>query len=101
QQRRSALTRSLEASAGQLAQDWEAKLNEVISELMEHGGRRVALAEAAVGRLINFCDETLEEHKGRVKQQAARTQQAQQALDDALEGCVNGAGGWSLFAGRS
>jgi serine/threonine protein kinase len=101
QQRRSALTRALEASAGQLAQDWGAKLSEVISSLMEQGGRRLALAEAAITRLIDFCDESLEQHKERVKQQAARTQQAQQALDNALESCISGAGGWSLFAGRS
>jgi hypothetical protein len=101
QQRRSALTRALEAAAAQLAQDWDAKLGDVISGLMEHGGRRVAMAEAASARLMNFCDDAMEEHKQRVQQQASRTQQAQQALDRALENCITGAGGWSIFSGRS
>ncbi len=101
QQRRSPLTRALEASAGQLALDWDAKFAEVIAGLMENGGRRVAMAEAAVKRLIQFCDQSLTEHKTRVQQQDARTHEAQEALDSALDTCVNGGGGWSLFVGRS
>jgi hypothetical protein len=101
QQRRSALTRSLEAAAAQLAVDWDAKLTEVIGGLMEHGGRRIAMAEAATKSLMQFCDQAMEEHKARVKQQSKRTQLAQQALDSAVESCVNGGGGWSIFTGRS
>jgi serine/threonine protein kinase len=101
QQRRSALTRALEAAAGQLAQDWDAKFGEVINGLTEYGGRRVAVAEEAVTRLMQFCEQAMQEHQTRVKQQSVRTQQAQQALDGALEACMNGGGGWSLFVGRS
>ncbi len=101
QQRRSALTRALEASATQLAQDWDARLVEVITGLMENGGRRLALAETAVARLMHFCDEASKQQKSRVQAQAARTQLAQQQLDAALEACSHGASGWSFFGGRS
>jgi hypothetical protein len=100
QQRRSALTRAIEAAAAQLAQDQDARLGEVITGLMDHAGRRLAVAEAAITRLIQFCDEATREHQVRVKMQADRSARAQELLDAALEGCLNSAGGWSFFGGR-
>jgi hypothetical protein len=101
QQRRSALTRALEAAAAQLAQEWEQRLVSVVDELMDHGGKRLAAAETIVARLMNLCDELTREHQGRVQQHTARSAGAQELLDSALESCLAGGGGWSFFGGRN
>ena len=100
QQRRSPLTRAIEAAASDLAQEWDARLGEVLAGLMSHGGHRLAVAEAAVARLIHLCDEATQEHKGRVDAQKTRSAQSQEQLDAALEACLNG-GGWNFFGSRS
>jgi hypothetical protein len=101
QQRRSALTKALEGAAAALADEWDRRLNEAVAGLMEHPGRRVAVAEAAVVRQLRFCDEAAAAHQARLDQQAARSHHGQEQLDAALEGCINGAGGWSWFGSRS
>jgi hypothetical protein len=100
QQRRSTLTRALEAAAAQLAQDQDRRLGELVASLMENGGRRLAIGESAVARLLHFCDEATAQHKERLQAQAKRSAQAQELLDLALASCVHGAGGWSFFGGR-
>jgi hypothetical protein len=101
QQRRSPLTRAIESAAAKLAEDWAGRLSDVLAGLMDHGGRRLAIAEAAVARLIHFCDEAAQNQQSRVQAQASRSAQAQKQLDDALESCLTGAGGWSFFGGRT
>jgi serine/threonine protein kinase len=101
QQRKSNLTRALEAAGAQLAKEWEERLHEVLNELTEHAGRRIAVAEAVVSRFIQYCDESQQSLQARVQQQASRREQGSAALDLALENCLNGAAGWSLFGGRS
>jgi serine/threonine protein kinase len=100
QQRRSPLTRALEAAAAALAQEWDLRLTEVLTGLMDHGGRRLAIAEAALARLLKFCDAAVLDHKARLQTHTARTAQGRERLDAALENCANG-GGWSLFGGRT
>jgi hypothetical protein len=100
QQRKSPLTKALEQAAADLAKEWDGRLRDVLRDLMDHGGRRVALAEAAVARLIQFCDERLA-HFHKELQQKGRSGQGQAALEEAMQNCVNGAGGWSLFGGRT
>jgi hypothetical protein len=100
QQKRSPLTRALEAAAGDLANEWDQRLTAVLNGMMEHGGRRLAVADEAVASLSAFCDEAAKEHTSRLKAQAARSTQAQQQLDAALEGCISGVGSWSLFGGK-
>lgn len=100
QQRRSALTRALEAAASTLAQEWAGKLGEVIDGLMEYSGRRLAVAEAAVARLMNFCDEALVSYQTRLNKDS-RSQANQEQLDSAVQNCITGSGGWSLFGGKS
>ncbi len=99
--RRSRLSRALEAAARKLAGEWEAKLSETAFALTEHPGRRLAAAEAALGRFLDFADEIASAHGARAAQQSARAQQAQDQLDVALENCVTGAGGFSLFGGKT
>ncbi|MGL4552559.1 MAG: hypothetical protein ACRC33_15405, partial [Gemmataceae bacterium] len=100
QQKRSPLTRALEAAAAALAKDWDERLGAVVAGLMDHGGRRLAVAEAAVARLMHYCDEATNAHAARVQKQSARAGQGQDQLDRALAECISG-GGWSLFGGRS
>src|SRR5262249_33083274 len=100
QQRKSQLTKALESAAAALAKEWDGRLNAVLNELMDHGGRRVAVAEAAVARFIHFCDEAIATHHQKLSKEA-RSTQGQEQLDQALESCITGAGGWSLFGGRS
>lgn len=101
QQRKSRLTRSLEAAAVQLAEARDAQLTETVLGLMEHPGRRVAIAEAAVNRLIVLCNETNLAHAERHRQESERTRGARDQLQLALENCLAGPGGFSWFGGRS
>ena len=59
-QRRSPLTRALESAAAQLAQEWADRIGVVVKGLMEHSGRRLAVAEAAVDRMIHFCEDAIQ-----------------------------------------
>jgi len=100
-QRKSRLTKSLESAAGQLAEDWETKLLATVAGLMEHPGKRLAVAEAALGHFCKFCDEASVALGARIQQKMTRTQAAQLNLQGALESCISGAGGFSWFGGRS
>ncbi len=99
-QKRSALTRALEAASAALAREWDERLGAAIAGLTEQGGRRVAIAEAAVSRLIHFCDEAANAHKARVQKQSAKTTAGKDTLEESLQSCATG-GGWSIFGNRS
>jgi hypothetical protein len=101
QQRKSRLTKALEAAAAQLAKEWDERLSEVVASLLEHPGRRLAVGEAALAQLTQHCDAAAAAQAGRLQQQAARTQQAQEQLQAALSACIEGGGGFSWFGGRS
>jgi eukaryotic-like serine/threonine-protein kinase len=101
QQRKSRLTKALEASAAELAEEWDRRFAEAAAGLMEHPGRRLAVAEAALKRFLVFCEEAAAAQTARVEEQAHRSQQAQEQLHSALENCLSGAGGFSWFGGRS
>jgi serine/threonine protein kinase len=99
--RKSRLSRALEAAAQQLAAEWDTVLAEAAFALMEHPGRRVAAAEAALSRFLNFCRESASANAALVAQQSARASQAQEHLDSALEQCAAGTNGFSLFGGKN
>jgi hypothetical protein len=99
--RKSKLSRSLDAAAQQLAEEWDQTLAKAAFALMEHPGTRVAAAESAVARLLQFCQETASAIENRLQQQTARADHAQEQLQNALAACINGTGGFSLFGGRS
>jgi serine/threonine protein kinase len=100
-QRKSRLTRALEAAAAKLADDWDRRLGEVVASLLEHPGRRLAVAEAALASFTTHCQEASAAQAARCQQQAQRTQQAREQLAVALECCIEGAGGFSWFGSRS
>ncbi len=97
--RKSKLTRALESTAGKLAAEWTMRLSESAHALMEHPGRRVAIAEAMFTRLIRFVEDAAKTHAARLEKQAAKTKKAQEQLQGALQTCVTG-GGFSWFGSR-
>jgi serine/threonine protein kinase len=99
--RKSRLSRALESAAQELAAEWDTRLAEAAFALMEHPGRRIVAAEAALNRFSQFCGETSSANSMLVAHQSARAQQAQQHLEAALEQCVVGAGGFSLFGNKN
>lgn len=101
QQRKSRLTKALERSAADLAEEWAKKFTDAAMGLMESPGRRVAVAEAAIARFVKFCNESASAAEERHQQQASRTKQAEHNLEIALEACMTGAGGFSWFGNRS
>jgi len=100
-QRKSRLTRALESAAAKLAEEWDQRLGSAASGLMEHPGRRIALAEAAISRFLRYCKEATEAQQQRLHQQAGRSQQSQQQLQNALDNCIEGTCGFSWFGGKS
>jgi serine/threonine protein kinase len=99
-QRRSRLTKALEAAAAEVAQEWDHRLSEAALDLMEHPGRRLAVAEVALQRFGQFCDESAAAHQTRLQQQRARTARAQDLLSGALDACLKGSG-FSWFGGST
>jgi hypothetical protein len=99
--RKSKLSRALGRAAQKLAGEWERRLAEVAWGLMEHPGRRVSAAEAAIARLMRFCDEATVLHQGRLEQQTQQTRQAGEQLGSALTACRASGGGFSFFGGRA
>src|SRR5262249_32277576 len=96
--RQSRYSRALLASAQMLADSWDHRLMEVAFRLMENPGRRIAAAEAAVSRFVDFCDEAAGSYRTRWREQAVRTEKALEELEFALEACLaeGDRGGWSL-----
>ncbi len=99
--RKSRLSRALEAAAQKLAAEYDTRLAETAFALMEHPGKRVAAAEAALLRFSQFCSASAAANALHLEQQSARAQQAQQQLETALEQCILGAGGFSFFGGKN
>ncbi|MFN4260129.1 MAG: tubulin-like doman-containing protein [Gemmataceae bacterium] len=97
--RRSRLGRSFSTAIQQVALTWEEKLTEVAFGLMEHPGRRVAEAEAALTRFIQFCQDAVANQHARFEQQVQKTHLAWEHLDTALQRCVVGPTGFSFFMG--
>src|SRR5262249_62016284 len=87
-QRKSRLTRALEQAATKLAEEWDQRFGAAAASLMEHPGRRIALAEAAVNRFLHYCREATEAHQQRLEQQAGKMQQSQKHLQDAQDNCL-------------
>jgi serine/threonine protein kinase len=100
-QRKSRLTRALECAAGKLAEEWDQRFGSAAAGLMEHPGRRLALAEAAVNRFLRYCREAMEAHQQRLQQQSNKSQHSQRQLQNALDNCIEGMGGFSWFGGKS
>jgi serine/threonine protein kinase len=101
QHRKSRLTKALEGAAAKLAEEWDNRLMEAAAGLMEHPGRRVAVAEEAVARFAQFCQDTLAAHEAQLLKQAPRSRHTESQLQQALEACLGGAGGFSWFGTRS
>jgi hypothetical protein len=99
--RKSKLNRALGRAAQKLAAEWERRLAEVAWGQMEHPGRRVSAAEAAIVRLIRFCEEATGRHQGRVEQLTQQTRQAGEQLASAVAACRACGGGFSFFGGRA
>jgi hypothetical protein len=97
--RKSRLSRALTTAAEQAAREWDSRLASVAFALMEHPGRRVAAAEAALKRFVQFCKESHAASSAHRDHQALRTQQAAQQVERALDACrAGGEGGWGLPA---
>jgi hypothetical protein len=101
QQRKSRLTRALETAAAHLAEEWDLRLTKVAHGLMENPGRRLAIAEEAYKRLLELCNECVEAHQARSKQQAQRSNHAQEQLQTALENCASSANAFTWFGNRT
>jgi serine/threonine protein kinase len=102
----SKLSRALKGAVELLVQEWDGRLADVAYGLMQHPGRRVANAEAALAELVGFCAAGTADWQGRWQQLASRTQHAWEQLEVALAGCLGEGGNssWglpSLFGNRA
>jgi eukaryotic-like serine/threonine-protein kinase len=99
--RKSRLGRAMTTATQALAQEWDAKLAKVAFDLMGHHGRRLAAAEAALRRFIQFCEQATAGSQTKMEQQERRCAQAWQQVGSAVEGCLSGASGFSLFGNKA
>lgn len=98
---KSRLSRAMNLAIQKLAEQWDQRLTEIAISLMEHPGGRVASAEAALEKFIQFCKDSAATHRPRLEQQSQRTKTAGEHLDKALDACIAGQGGFSFFGSRS
>jgi hypothetical protein len=98
--RKSRLNWVLVGATEKLVEQWDQQLGDAAYQLMQHPGRRVAAAEAALERFVAFCNDAAATHRTRREQQAGRTENAWKHLEAALQACENeaNAGGWGLPA---
>lgn len=98
---KSRLSRALIQATQKVGEYWDQRLSEVAFGLMEHPGKRTSSAEAALNRFVQFCGDSAATNHARLEQQMQKTRQASLQLDKALESCLSGGGGFSLFGGRN
>jgi serine/threonine protein kinase len=96
--RKSRICRALTEASQNLAQQWKNQLADVAFRLTEHPGRRLAATELAIHRFLKFCEDASVPQRAGWEQQRARTDQAWQQLDGALNACMDdsSATGWGL-----
>jgi len=99
--RKTKLTRALSAAALKVAEQWDHKLSQALFALTEHAGARVATAELALEKLLEFFRQTAEAQHHFLEQQAVKTLQSWKYVETALQECATGGGGFRLFGGRS
>src|SRR5262249_22466198 len=85
--RKSRLSRSLWNAAQQLAQEWDERLANAAFALMDHPGRRVAAAEGALARFVEFCLTGAAGQRARLEQRGDGAEQAAARMETALEAC--------------
>src|SRR5204862_8350012 len=83
----------------QLAEEWDHKLAAAGAGLMALPGSRLASAEAFLQRLSQHFSQAALAQEGRIKEQAARAEQARLKMQEGLEGCSSG-GGFRWLAWR-
>ncbi len=98
--RKSRITRALESAYTTLAETWDKKLAEAVLQLMDVPGHRIAMTEAALGKLIQWCGSMTEAQLNRVRDLNSKAAQAELPLQEALRTCINGNSGWSFFTNR-
>jgi serine/threonine protein kinase len=97
--RKSRLRRALTATAQKVAEKWDQELAGALWGLMQHPGRRIAAAQAAVAVFQQFCTDSAAAHQAHLTGQEQRTLRAWQQLEDALAACLSGGGsGWGFQA---
>jgi hypothetical protein len=98
--KQSRLGKALTAAVVQLAQEWDDRLSQVAMAQMEHRGRRLAAAEFALQRFMDFCRQCMVKARKEVIPQTRKTQLLLEQLSGAVEGCMH-AGGFSFFGSRA
>lgn len=99
--RKTRVSRTLLASAQQVAEKLDQELAVELFGLMNLPGARVAAAEWALKQVHSFCLRSAEEQKKKIQEHTLACIQAMKALEQALEDCLTGNGGFRLFGGRS
>jgi eukaryotic-like serine/threonine-protein kinase len=98
--RKSKLSRSLETAIQRVSGELDQRLADSVLTLTEHPGHRLAAAEAAINRLMLFCDEQAARQSQQVDQLERKVCNAQTLLQSSVEACAAGSSGFSFFGGR-
>src|SRR5207248_4168087 len=90
---KSKLSRVLGAAIQKEAENWEKRWCKAAFSLMDLPGRRLAAAEAALQRLVQFCEETFATRDAELQVQTQRLKEGRQQLAEAKHNCITGQGG--------
>src|SRR5262249_9690589 len=79
-QRKSKVSKAMEQSATELAQEWEDRFLQAALSLTDLPGPRVAAGELALERLQEFCSDAARLQAERLREQALRVTNAQEQV---------------------
>jgi eukaryotic-like serine/threonine-protein kinase len=94
------LPRLYAAACNAVGAGWVKRLGATALSFLEVPGRRVAAAEAALARLIEFCERAEMEASRRAAEYIRKSEQSFGHARAAAEVCAHG-GGFSLFGGKA
>jgi len=94
------VTRALNQSVVDLANEFAGKLNEYAIQLMESPGKRIAATEAALYRMGQFCSHQADSVARRISEMSTKSSNAWSEVKALHEVCINGAG-FRLFGNRT
>lgn len=99
--RRSSISRTLEEAIRRVADCWANEFSELTRGLEEQPGRRLAMVETALTRIMGLCSDAAHALEKRLHQHALKCQQSRTDVQCALDACQGGSGSFSFFGGRS
>jgi hypothetical protein len=96
--KKSRFFRNLQMAAAKLAEEWDEVLTTRALDVLQHSGLRLANGEAAIKKLVDFCQTAILQQSQAIDRQFDQVKPLRDGLATAQAQCASG-GGFKLFGG--